>query len=148
MDYVPVERGGFGCRGEEGAVGVVLFGGEDEGDVINAVAGGEVESVFGRVVKDVGACLAVVGVFCGLWRMLVWDLGMVRGTESRAYVVNGMVVIPECSCGLAVGVVVIFVPAGRSDIFCPSVKGGSLFDVVSVSLSDHQRAGGHTEKEP
>ena len=66
MDHVPVERGGFGGGREEGAVRVVLFGGEDQGDVVDAVAGGQVETVFCWVVQDVGACLPVVGVFCRL----------------------------------------------------------------------------------
>ena len=57
--------------------------------------------------------------------------------------VNSMVVVPECSCGLAVGVVIVLVPAGRSDVFCPSVKGGSLF-CVSSGLLSHE-VGGLTE---
>lgn len=46
--------------------------------------------------------------------------------------VDGMVVIPQRSAGLAVGVVVVFVPAGGSDVFCPAVKGGPLCRVALV----------------
>ena len=63
---------GYGVpdSGKQRAVGVVLLGGQDHGDVVDPVPGREVEGIFGRVVDDVHACLALVCVLCCLLRLV------------------------------------------------------------------------------
>jgi len=40
--------------------------------------------------------------------------------------VDGVVVVPQEAGGLAVGVVIILELAGRSDVLCPAIPGGTL----------------------
>lgn len=58
VDHVSVEAGRLAGWGEQGAVAVVLLRGEDQGEVVHAVALWEVERIFRWVVEDVRSGLA------------------------------------------------------------------------------------------
>jgi len=70
LDDVAEERVGLAGGVDERPVAFVFFGREDERDVELTVSGGKTETVLGWVVDDVPACLAVPGIFSGLWGCL------------------------------------------------------------------------------
>lgn len=74
VDDIAIKRVGLASRREQLAVGLVLLGREDQRDVVNAVDGGEIESVLRRVMNDVAAGLT-------WWEMS--DMGANWGEVSK-----------------------------------------------------------------
>ncbi len=58
MNHIAKKGGLFGRRAEESAIALVLLRRQDERDVELTITRGQVEGIFGRVMKDVAACLA------------------------------------------------------------------------------------------
>jgi hypothetical protein len=84
---------------------IVAFSCQSKGDIV--VARGEVERVLVVVFQDVETGLAEVGVFGGVH--------------------GGVVVVPECSGCLGVGVVVVFVFTDSGSIVGPTIKRGTTW---------------------
>lgn len=78
-----------------------MFRRENQRNVVDAVTAGEAKRVFGRIMEDICASLAEVGILSG--------------------VVDGVVVVPESAGVLVVGIVVVFVLARVKDVFSPTI---------------------------
>jgi hypothetical protein len=102
MNDIAKHTDGFSIelRIPECTIGIVALGCESKRDIV--VARREVERVLVVVFQDVETGLAEVGVFGGVH--------------------GGVVVVPECSGGLGVGVVVIFVFSDSGGIVGPTIE--------------------------
>ncbi|KAL2284812.1 hypothetical protein FJTKL_08641 [Diaporthe vaccinii] len=105
MDDIAPEAVGLTLSGEQCSVSIVLLGRQDKGDVVCAVSRREIQCVLGRISDDVGPSLAEISIF-----------------GRCTHIVNCVVVVPEQSGILLVGVVIILVFAGGRHIFCPTVE--------------------------
>lgn len=128
MNDVAPEACVFSYGGLERAVLVVDLGRENERNVECPIARWKPEGIFGGVSEDVGSSLAKVCVLSSLSKSEIAIISEGSGT----YEVHCVIMIPQQTSGLEVGVVVVLVLARECHILSPAIEGSSGRRAVKV----------------